>query len=75
MQHLWLPCPPFLGATWEAQIVGTIVVELYFPVVMAEWEGRGGRRRAGLGRREQLPIMIPWAAVPTCLPALNLPGP
>lgn len=75
------PLPSFLGGgieTWEAQIVGTpwtIGVQLYFPVEVAEWEGRGGRRRGGLGKREQLPFRIPWAAVPTCLPTLNPPRP
>lgn len=48
-----------------------IWVELYFPVEMAEWEGRRGQRRGGLGRWEQLPFRIPWVAVPTCLPTLN----
>lgn len=41
-----------------------IGIELYFPVEMAKWEGRGSRRTGGLGRREQLPTEFPWAWAP-----------
>lgn len=69
-----LPSLPPGGGAWEALIVGTpqpIWDELYFPLEKAEWEGRRGQRRGGLGRWEQLPFRIPWVAVPTHLATVN----
>ena len=77
MQHLlWLPFPLSLGdwgghRLWAHPGPGPIQVELNSHMEMAEWEGRGGRRRGGVGRREELPARSPWAAVPTYLAALD----